>query len=216
MKRSGHPDTLSTMPTYRTIAAPLRYEIEKIKGSRFIATAEPVRSREEARAAVDALRAEMPDATHHCHAWRITADETHFSDDGEPSGSAGRPILRQIEGADLVQVAVIVTRYFGGTKLGTGGLVRAYAAAAKAVLESARIVEHRLTRLIEITHDYEITAAVNAILSAHHLEPIESTYDEHVRFRVSVPVEEVEPFIKALREATADRAEIRPLGDDPK
>ena len=116
----------------------IRVEPEPTKGSRFIATAVPVADEDAAKAALAQLRAEMPDATHHCSAWRIAAPSLErANDDGEPGGSAGRPILSAIQGRNLVNVAVIVTRYFGGTKLGVGGLVRAYGAAAAAVLDAA-------------------------------------------------------------------------------
>jgi uncharacterized YigZ family protein len=134
-------------PPYRTIAEGLRHEPPKTKGSRHIATIAPVATTAAAEAVVARVRDEMPDATHHAFAWRLRAGDGpsglsfRSSDDGEPSGSAGRPILAQIDGRELTDVVVVVTRYFGGTKLGVGGLVRAYGGAAAEALDLAEIVE---------------------------------------------------------------------------
>jgi uncharacterized YigZ family protein len=196
------------MPRYRTIAQPLRYEIEKIKGSRFIADVAPVSDDDAAEAFLAQVREAFPDATHHCSAWLIDPEHTRFSDDGEPSGSAGMPILRQLQGSGLVQVAAVVTRYYGGTKLGTGGLVRAYGAAARAALDAAEVVEHIITRSIRITHGYDLTAAVQSVLSEYHLEPVESTYETEVQLTLAVPEEQAEAFVRELGERTAQRVII--------
>ncbi|MCA9739293.1 MAG: YigZ family protein, partial [Gemmatimonadetes bacterium] len=122
-----------------TVARAVRVEIPRIKGSRFIADLVPVSDAAQADAAVDAARAAFPDARHHCFAWRVGArgDTFRFGDDGEPAGSAGRPILQHLEGLDVTDAVLVVTRYFGGTKLGVGGLIRAYGGAAAAALEAA-------------------------------------------------------------------------------
>lgn len=200
------------MPSYRTIAEPVRIEIERIKASRFIGDAGPAASAQEAKAFIEQVRAAFPDATHHCSAWRIDGDETRSSDDGEPSGSAGRPILKRIEGDDLNRVVVVVTRYFGGTKLGTGGLVRAYGAAARAALDAATIIEREAMATLRVEHAYEASGAVAGVLAHHGLEPIESKYDTSVHLRIAVPVAEVERVAGALREATAGQALVVPEG----
>ncbi|MCA9712397.1 MAG: YigZ family protein, partial [Myxococcales bacterium] len=118
-----------------------RHEPAPIKGSRFLATLAPVHDRAQARAFVAEIEAEMPDATHHCWALRLARPSLERAvDAGEPSGSAGRPILAAMTGRDVVDACVVVTRYFGGTKLGVGGLVRAYGGAAAAVLDGAALV----------------------------------------------------------------------------
>ena len=111
---------------HRTLGGRARFEPEPIKGSRHIGTAAPVASEDEARGFVDDVRREMPKATHHAFAWRLSPDgtEQRCSDDGEPGGTAGRPILRQLEAFDLLDACVVVTRFFGGVKLGAGGLAR--------------------------------------------------------------------------------------------
>ena len=194
--------------SYLSIAEPVETEIDKVKGSRFLARAEIAVSGDDALAAVDRSRARMPDATHHCSAWRISPDEERANDDGEPSGSAGRPILARIDGLDLERVVVIVTRYYGGTKLGTGGLVRAYGEAAAAVLAQAAIVETIFTRRLTFDHAYELSAPVNATLAAFGLTPVSSAYDTAVHLVVDVPVNDVAAFTRELSEATG--GQLRP------
>lgn len=122
--------------SYQQPAARVRAEWQD-RGSRFLATADRAESVEEARAFLREIRAEMPDASHHCYAFSVGFGPSvteGMSDDGEPSGTAGRPMLAVVRGSGLGDLVVVVTRYFGGTKLGTGGLVRAYTAATQAVL----------------------------------------------------------------------------------
>jgi uncharacterized YigZ family protein len=193
------------MTTYRTVAAPHRVEIDKIKGSRFIADVAPAATVDEAKAFLTSIRETFPDATHHCSAWRINEQEGRGNDDGEPSGSAGAPILRQIDGAGIVATVIVVTRYFGGTKLGTGGLIRAYGAAARAALDTVKIVEHTVTRTLRITHSYELTATVQAVLAAYHLEPIEPRYEAEVTFALAIAEEQADEVAHELTERTAGR-----------
>ncbi|MFP1679176.1 IMPACT family protein [Alloalcanivorax sp. C16-2] len=129
--------------TYPVPGGPVDREIE-INKSRFIAWLRPVRSREEGQGVLDEARARYPDATHHCHAWLIGAPNSGhgaMNDDGEPSGTAGKPIFNVIQHKGVGDVMVVVIRYFGGVKLGAGGLVRAYAGAAEAVLSAMEVVE---------------------------------------------------------------------------
>ena len=193
---------------YRTPAAELRHEIDKIKGSRFIATVAPVQTAEEAGAAVERVRGEFNDARHHCFAYRLGSggERFRYSDDGEPSGSAGRPIDQQIEAHDLTDVVVVVTRYFGGTKLGVGGLRRAYGGAAAAALERVAVRTVVVTREVAFEHPYECSGAVQGLLAARGLAPRSAEYGASVRLVLSVPVGEVEGFLEELRERTAGRA----------
>ena len=141
--------------TYRSIAA--RSEgLYKDNGSRFLAFACPVETEEEVKEIVDALRKEYHDARHHCFAYRLGLDGARWraNDDGEPSGSAGRPILGQIDSAGLSDVLVVVVRYFGGVKLGIPGLIRAYKTATQEALAAAQAVEKTAARRFRITFDY--------------------------------------------------------------
>ncbi len=200
------------MPTIRTVARSFRHEIPKIKGSRFIASVARVRSPDAAAAFVETHRSEFRDATHNCFAWRIGSDENAFraSDDGEPSGTAGRPILQQIDGRRLTDVAVVVTRYFGGTKLGTGGLVRAYGEAASTALDLAGVLEEPVTYSLHLRYGYELTGAIRGVLVSFGVEPLKSDFGAEVEAVIAVPVESAEEIEGALRDATHGRIEIFP------
>lgn len=196
---------------YDTVAREGRCEIDKIKGSRFIGSCAPVPDEAGARAFLDRVRAEFSDARHHGSAWRLGADGATFryDDDGEPSGSTGQPILRQIDGAGLTGIVVVVTRWFGGTKLGVGGLVRAYGAAAAAVLEATPHERVQITRGLDVTYPYECEGAVQGVLSAAGLQPLEAAYGAEIRMRFQVPVARVESFCAELVERTGGRADVR-------
>ncbi len=198
------------MPDIRTVAAPLRYEIEKIKGSRFIADVAPVADENSAAAELDAVRAGFPDAAHHCWAWRLDEKTSRFSDDGEPSGTAGPPILQQIDRLELRRTLVVVTRYFGGVKLGTGGLIRAYGAAARAALDHAEIRITPITTRVDVRYPYELSGVVKGVLSAWNAAPRDETYEAtESSFHVHLPIESAAGFREALIEATAARASVR-------
>jgi uncharacterized YigZ family protein len=195
----------------RTLAAEFRHEIEPIKGSRFLATVAPVAGPEEAAAFVSRVRAELAKATHNCWAWRVgpRGEEFRSSDDGEPAGSAGRPILAQIEGHGLTDTAVVVTRWYGGTKLGVGGLMRAYGGAAGQALDRARVVELVLKQRVELTHPYDCSGAVQGLLAARRLEPVEADYGGAVRLVLELPAGELQAFARELADRTAGRARLR-------
>lgn len=189
-----------------TLKQRIRVEIDPVKGSRFIATAAPVSSEASARTLLDELRAQTPDATHHCSAWRIARPAIErANDDGEPSGSAGRPILSQLVGRDVLDACIIVTRHFGGTKLGVGGLVRAYAAAAAAALDAGELVEHLQTCQAVIEHGYEDGTAIERALTAHGATTDDLVFGGHVTRRITVPRRALAALDQALRDATAGR-----------
>jgi uncharacterized YigZ family protein len=199
-----------TAETYRTVTARLRHEGDKIKGSRFITTVSPVTSVEEIPPLIKLLRAEFSAANHHCYAYRLGpgVDNFRYADDGEPSGSAGRPILRQIDGHGLTNVVVIVTRIFGGTKLGVGGLIRAYGCAAGEAIDLAEIRVVIPTRILRITIPYDLSGIMDGILRAEGIEPAESNYDEQIHLTLAIPEDRANVFIEQLRERTAGRAVI--------
>ena len=200
------------MLTIRTISAPLSHEAEKIRGSRFIAHLSPVETAAGASDFVEAVRAEFAGATHNCFAWRITDrdDGFRYSDAGEPSGSAGRPMLDEIAGEGLVRVAAVVTRYFGGTKLGKGGLMRAYSGAVRLALDRAEILEIPVTRSVELRFAYPLTGAVEAVLAAHRLESSSADYGADVRMLVAVPIERLDTLVRELGERGSGRVRITP------
>lgn len=175
------------MDTFRTIAEPSE-GLFKDKGSRFLAFAFPVRSADEVKTLVDEHRRRFHDARHVCYAYVIGADRAEFraNDDGEPSGTAGRPILGQINSNDLTDILVIVVRYFGGILLGTGGLIVAYKAAAAAAIESAEVVE----RIVESTHtiafDYDKLSAAMNLMKRNELTILEQKMEMRCEIRFSV------------------------------
>ena len=196
--------------SYRTITTKLEHEPEKVKGSRHIANVFPVANQRDIATNLEEVRARLTGANHHAYAWRLGRGENDFrySDDGEPSGSAGRPILKQIDGHDLTDTLVVVTRYFGGTKLGTGGLVRAYGGAAQEALDLADIVEVIPRATFRIQHAYEDSGALAAVCHNFGLRPSKSDYGTQVDVEISVPQSQAEDFEQAVRDATAARARI--------
>lgn len=200
------------MSRHRTVAGRSRFAPDPVKGSRFVATVAHVATEAEAMAVVDEVRAEWPDATHHCWAWRLRDGErARSSDAGEPGGSAGRPILAQIEGHGLHDVVVVVSRWFGGTKLGVGGLVRAYGGTAGMALDRAEILEVADTVPVRVEHGYGDTGAVDAVVASERLERVDTEWGEGVAFTLHVPVDGLDRVVGALRDATAGRARVTPL-----
>ncbi len=195
---------------FRTVAEEFRYETERVKGSRFLATVFPARSAEEAEAAVARISLEFADASHNCWAWRLgkRGELFRFSDDGEPGGSAGRPILAQIEGHDVTDLGVVVTRWFGGTKLGVGGLMRAYGGAAGQALDRAPIRTVVVTRAVMLSFPYECSGVLEGLLGELGLEPRAAVYEADVRFDLDVPERTLEAFRAEVAERTAGRAAV--------
>ncbi|GAX89643.1 YigZ family protein [Effusibacillus lacus] len=181
-----------------------------IKKSRFIGYALPVETEEEAIRFVEAIRKKHWDATHNCYAYQIGShDEIQRSnDDGEPAGTAGKPILEVIRKEGLKNTAVVVTRYFGGIMLGAGGLVRAYGQTAGAALKAAGIVTRSLFQTVYVGIDYTWLGKVeNETLQAGYF--VDSTeYSDRVRVSVLVPAEEAERYTKLITNATHGQAEI--------
>jgi len=152
---------------YKTIDQPIENTLFKEKGSKFIGFAFPVTDEAELKKALEKIRGEHPKATHHCYAFRmgINGENYRANDDGEPSGSAGLPIFNQLLANDITNVLVIVVRYYGGTKLGVSGLVKAYKESAKVTLEEARIVTKELETEIEIRFNFNQQNTIFTLLS---------------------------------------------------
>ena len=201
--------------SFQTLAAPVQAEPPKTKGSRHIGDAFPVTTEAEAQAALQSVRAREHAATHHVWAWRLGTDGApRASDDGEPSGSAGLPTLREIEGRDLTDVVVVVTRYYGGTKLGTGGLMRAYSEAAGAALDAGRVVTRIVRVPVTLRFAFADTAPAMRLLDVFGALVEEQTYDaDGSALRLAVRAGEAEALAAAFVEATSGRgvAEVQPL-----
>ena len=180
------------------------------KKSRFIATTEPVETEEEALAFIERTRKKYWDARHNCFAYCI-GDKNQLqrcSDDGEPSQTAGRPMLDVLLGAEVHNICVVVTRYFGGTLLGTGGLVRAYSGAVQEGLSNSTIVEKCLGRQLDITTDYTGIGKIQYILGQENMTVLDSVYTDKVEFSVLVPVAEYDGLEKKITEGTSGGAKI--------
>ena len=186
------------------------------KKSKFIATVYKVESPEEADAYMVQLRKKYYDATHNCYAYQI-GEKNEFqkaSDDGEPQGTAGKPILEVLKGEEIKNTLICVTRYFGGTLLGTGGLVRAYGKAAKEGLLAAGVVEKRRIKIYELQMPYTLVGKVQYLLGEKHYVIRDSIYLEDVTFKVEVLISEGESFVKWMEEQTNAGIQITPREDD--
>ncbi len=180
------------------------------KKSRFIATIRPVSTEDEAAAFIEEIKKKYYDARHNCSAFVIgsKAQLTRSSDDGEPSGTAGRPMLEVLLGSEIRNIAVVVTRYFGGTLLGTGGLVRAYSGAVKLALEQCETARQRFGIKLQIKTDYNYVGKIQYLLADRKIEMIDSVYAQDVEMTVIVPIEEYDRLCKDLTEATSAKAEL--------
>ncbi len=196
---SRPPDALDT-PVGRAVG-----EIRD-RGSRFRAIVAPVRDVGGAKAVRDEIRAANHDATHHVWAFRSADGEERWDDDGEPAGTGGRPILAAIEAAALSDVVVVVTRWFGGTRLGTGGLARAYGTAAAEALAEVRRRTVRPGRVLTIRHGWPDTGAVATVLDAFGARRLDERHAGDAEFDVAVAEADAPKLVEAIRESTAGRA----------
>lgn len=177
------------------------------KKSRFIATVEPVETVEEAEAFIEKMKKKYWDARHNCHAFTVGVDMplSRCSDDGEPSGTAGKPMLEVLLGRELHNVAVVVTRYFGGTLLGTGGLVRAYTQAVQEGLSNCTLVEKNAGCLFSLEMEYTDLGKVQYQLAELGVFIKETLYEDKVKMEVLIPIGETERVQKKLVESTSGR-----------
>lgn len=175
-----------------------------INKSRFIGYAMPINSEEEALAFIDKIKANHRDATHNVYAYVFGKDSNiqRFSDDGEPSGTAGIPVLEVIKKENLRNVVVVVTRYFGGTKLGAGGLIRAYTRGAKIGLDSGNMVDMILHAKIKIRIDYTLYGKVENYLINENYIVDESVFDDGVNIFVYIEDSKIEDFTKIITDLT--------------
>ena len=190
------------MKRYPIPAAEVRTEIE-VKNSRFIATLAPVFSVDEAKAFISRIKAEFNNASHNVPAFQVgfgPSVTAHCNDDGEPSGTAGRPMLAVLQGSGLGDVAVVVTRYFGGTKLGTGGLVRAYGDAVKAVLAETPHAEKVPTHLIMVVIPYNYVERMRLLVGKYNGRLLDEEFAADVTVTAQFTVDDFPHFQKELEE----------------
>lgn len=194
------------MPQYRTIQGPAEAEFTERK-SRFIGQIAPVSSEEEAVAFIGAIRERHREATHNCYAYVLReGQKSRFSDDGEPSGTAGRPILEVLQREGLTDVAVVVTRYFGGILLGAGGLTRAYAQGAKTAVDAAAPLLMCQAALVRLDIPYDLYGKVTYILPKHHIITRGSDFGEGVALTLLVRSELLPAFARELEELSTGTA----------
>lgn len=183
------------------------------KKSRFIATVKIVHSEEEAVQFIESMKKKYWDATHNCSAYVIgeRKELMRCSDDGEPQGTAGRPMLDVLLGEDIYDVAVVVTRYFGGTLLGTGGLVRAYSKAVQEGLAQSIIIEQKYGVLLEVITDYNGIGKLQYLFGQEKMPIMESEYTDIVTLKVLIPKQRIEAIRKAVTEATNGKARMHEI-----
>ena len=201
------------MAVFRIVVGSSEAEL-RLKGSRFIAVAKPISSLAGAVAAREAERRRFHDAAHHVYAALLRNGEQRFDDDGEPAGTGGRPTLAAIERAGLADAVVVVTRYFGGTKLGTGGLGRAYGAAADLALDRAPGQTVVPGRLVVLTYPYRDTGAVTRLAEAMGAVRIRERYGDQAELEVAVPDFQMNRLRIEVTEATAGRAVLVELSGE--
>ena len=205
---------MATVEKYRIVLTEGQGEIEE-KKSRFICNIRPVKTEEEAVAFIEEMKKKYWDARHNCSAFTIGKNHelTRCSDDGEPAQTAGRPMLNVLLGEDVHDMCVVVTRYFGGTLLGTGGLVRAYSDAVKDGLLMSEIVEKFRAYQMTVGTDYTGVGKIQYILGQEGITVLDSNYTDTVEFKLLVPVAQYDGLEKKITEGTSGGAKIE-KGDE--
>lgn len=195
---------------YKTIVGEVHAEI-RVQGSRFIATALPVVTKEAAEQFIVRIRKSRHDATHNCYAYRLGFDAQQFryNDDGEPNGTAGKPILTAIDKFTLTNTMVVVTRYFGGTKLGVGGLARAYGDAAEQALSSADVVTRYLSDHVRISFPHSRISNVMHVVSKIGARITDTVYDEEVHLEIDIRQSRTAELKAALVEQTSGNIRMK-------
>ncbi len=195
---------------YYTIETPSKAEL-KVKGSRFLAESELVTSVEEAATTLERIRRREYAATHHCYSYRVGLFDGmsfKYSDDGEPSGTAGRPIFDVICGRNLTNILIVVTRYFGGTKLGTGGLVRAYSEAARFVAEMSGARENFVTEAVKVEIEFSFYDQLTNLLAKYNAKQTKADYSDRVALEFEVRRSRAAELIAGIFQLSGGRAKV--------
>lgn len=198
--------------SYLTVARDAEAEIE-VKRSRFLCTIARVETEDDARAVVDGLRKRHWDARHHCSAFRLHPDVERSSDDGEPAGTAGAPMLEVLRGREVGDVVAVVTRWFGGTLLGAGGLVRAYGDAVRAGIDASGLLRRELVREHLLELDHADAGRTESDLRTRGIAVLDSAYGTHVTLRLGVPPEDEERLAALVAELTAGAGKTTVAGE---
>ena len=193
---------MTTSDTYKTLIKPSEETIFKDRGSKFIAYAYPLQHESQVKIIIANLKNDHHKARHWCYAWQIGVDDVKFrvNDDGEPNNSAGQPIYGQILSKEITNVLVVVVRYFGGTKLGVGGLVNAYKSAAQMTLEASTIVAQTVKIHFELIFDYQYMNSVMRIIREYNMLLVKQKMDLQCEFEIAIRKNEAENVKRVLAE----------------
>lgn len=199
--------------SYKTITSPAEGEIIE-KKSRFIARIAPVADPEEARAFIESVKKLHHDARHNCYAYILgdEGSELKYSDDGEPQGTAGRPMLEVLKGRELTFICAVVTRYFGGILLGTGGLSRAYSDALSAALDNADITTMSLSDIVRVKADYTLTGKLMHLCEKREVSIRSTEYTERVEYLLAIPPSITDSVLKDITELSGATAAFEKCG----
>lgn len=188
--------------TAKVLSEEFQYEIPKIKGSRFITTLIPISSKEQMEESLLKIKKNYFDATHNCYAWRlglqaqqdlfwnwsISSEQERANDDGEPSNTAGKPILNVLSGQQIFEVLAVVTRYFGGTLLGVGGLIQAYTESTKAALLHAPFTQKEITKKLTLQYGYDQLSLVQYFYNKYEIQIISENFDTTITQEIRVNI----------------------------
>lgn len=194
--------------TYKTISQPSE-GVYKEKGSKFLAYAYPVFTEDEIKEHISDLKKRYHDARHHCYAWKLGMDDNRYrmNDDGEPSGTAGKPIYGQILSHELTNVLVVVVRYFGGTKLGTSGLIHAYKTATRDAFENAEIIERTVNDVLTVTFDYGVMNDVMRIVKEEEPKVVSQDFNLSCKMVLSIRQSQSNALAQKLKKLESVKVE---------
>ena len=195
--------------SYLTISAPAEFAMRE-RSSKFLSYAYPVKSEEQIKEILDTLHKQYYDATHHCYAWRLGPNGEHFraNDDGEPSGTAGKPILGQLVSKEITDCLVVVVRYFGGTKLGVSGLIQAYREAAADVLDQADIIELTVDTVVRVDFSYMVMNDVMRIIKDESPKVVEQSFDNLCTITLVIRKSKAEQLLGKLSKVSGATLEV--------
>lgn len=207
---------MEIIDSYKTIKERTLGEYKE-KGSKFISYAFEIESEEDFKEVLDSIKKEHFKARHHCYAYVIGVDEDQFryNDDGEPGGTAGLPIFNQLKSFNLKNIGVVVVRYFGGTKLGVPGLIRAYKSATIDALENAKIITKYIKDSIEIAYDYDYSGAVSSVVNSYKTTDLEYSFDPTPKITFKIRKSLTTDVVKSIYSAVLNRS-INDIKDDEK
>jgi uncharacterized YigZ family protein len=204
--RKSRKDVIES-DSYLTVEGKFRHQI-KVRSSTFIGTLAHAEQKEDAEDFIENIREEFHDATHNCFGYRIDADEFRYSDDGEPAGTAGKPILAMINKHQLQQVALTVTRFFGGTKLGTGGLIRAYGDCADQLIEQAPIITRIHYQTVTMSYGFDQINQVQHLVHKYNAQILEDATPGGMRAQISIPPSKKKRFLEDVVNFTSGKIKI--------